>query len=199
MNKPSSSLFFCFCLLLLGLSLSDLQGKGAKPHNNTEDVRILDRMLLSIQERSFYTQRQCELYLAVAAALFPDANVPTVQEWEKARTHFRDDKLIWEEVQNTPFYRVTVLSIETNWKKLALAKATGPLAKTLHQLQVQDTELRHVLEEVLIIQNAKSIKSKLSTVTEWVSTLDKKFHSRFFDNTSTYIPVEPLSEKASIP
>lgn len=199
MNKPSFSLpFLCFPILL-GLSLSGLQGKEAKSHSDTEDVRILDRMLLSIQERSFYTQRQCELYLAVTSALFPDANVPAVQEWEKARTYFRNDKLIWEEVQNTPFYRVTALSIETNSKKLALAKTNGSLAKTLQLLQAQDKELRQVLEEVLIIQNAKSIKSKLSTVAEWVSTLEKKFHSRFFDNTSTYIPVEPLSEKASAP
>jgi hypothetical protein len=208
MNNPKWRVFSytAAIALLTSLPLHGKEKKGLHPDASstretppTSEPRVLERMLLAVQESAFYTQRQCEVYLAVADFLFPEMNVPSVQDWMKARTYFRNDMLIWEEVRNTPFYRVSSISIETKWRQIAPAHSNGAIVKTLRHFQVQDAELRRILEEVLIIQNAKSMKSKLNPIETWISTLEKKFHSRFFDNTDTYIPLEPLAEKAITP
>src|SRR3989338_8844019 len=83
-----------------------------------QEPLVLERMLLAVQETAFYTQRYCELYLAVASTLFPQANTPSVQEWARARVYFRNEMLIWEEVRTTPFYRLSPTTVETQWRQL---------------------------------------------------------------------------------
>ncbi len=208
MNNPRRRSYW-YAATLVFLTASPAQGKELKSPSPAAgissekspnvDPRVLERMLLAIRETAFYTQRQCELYLAVARAAIANTQAPSLHDWAKARSYFRDDMLIWEEVRNTSFYHVSPSAIEAEWKRLVAEKTSAPLSNVLQHLQVQDSELRRVLEQVLIIQNAKSMKSKLSTIEAWVSTLEKKFHSRFFDNTDVYIPIEPLVEKALTP
>ena len=180
------SLSLCTAATALLLSTHSLRGKEpsspyappTEQHFNNTEPRLLDRMLLSIQETSFYTQRNSELYLAIAGIFAP--NTPTVETWMQARIFFRNEMLIWEEVRNTPFYQVSASSVEAKWKQMMHAKESGPFSKALNHLQAQDSELRHLLEEILIIQNAKEIKSKLNAIDIWISALEKKYHSRFF-------------------
>lgn len=164
---------------------------------------VIDRMLLSIQEYSHYTQRQCELYLAVMHGIAPDPLLPKAEmaSWLAARNYFLDERLAWEEIHTSSFYAVSSRVLDANWflldqERKNLASYTG---KALARLKATDTELHTLLNEVLMIQNAKNLKAKLETPEPWIATLHHKYRWRFYDNTATYIPLTPLHPETAEP